>query len=106
MGGLFRAGWGLCSGLRPWPRESEGIHEDGVPTSSARARARSTAVVPLQRVQWHEFPRTTRDVYDFREGDAMVSLLRDLEHMAVDPSCGADKDRKSGRRPLGLHLLE
>src|SRR5207237_3289381 len=61
---------------------------------------------PLQRVQGHEFPGTTRDVYDFRECDTMVSLLRDLEYMAIDPSRGADKDGKSRRRPLGLHLLE
>src|SRR6266516_580658 len=87
----------------------ESGHDPGNPTRfmkmaylcRPRGQDCSPAVVPLQRVQGHEFPGTTRDVHDFRECDAMVSLLRDLEHMTIDPSRGADKDGKSGRRPLG-----
>src|SRR2546427_926713 len=71
-----------------------------------RGGGRSAAVVPLQRVQGHQFPRTARDLDDFRERDAMISLLRDIEYAAIDPSRGAGDDWKPRRRALGLHIFE
>src|SRR5256885_9914876 len=68
-----------------------------------RRPPRSTLFPYTTLFRSHQLPRTARDLDDFRERDAMISLLRYLEHEAIDPSRGAGDDRKPDRKSTRLN---
>src|SRR5207245_3220253 len=78
----------------------------GTRTTADGGKSGLAAIVPLQRLEWQELARTYADIDELGQRDAVVPFLRELDHVALEPTRRARDEGQPGGRVLGLDLGE